>query len=261
MAAWPGASRVTSDHGLPAHHLVFSQPLSSAKAGCRARPAVNGPIRCRSSKFGNLITTIPPSSPITLGNNPSGGTLSALRRSRLWQWPPSAISPSTRRGRATPWRPQRTASMRDLQQLRHHAGSTANTWLSSSSRRTLRRARPSAPRSPSRLFDQFNNLVTNDTSSSDPGHRQQRGRRHPQRHRGRRRQQRRRHLHPPVINKAGNGYTLAATTAGLEQAFSSTFNITPGPATTLRFSVQPTATPCRPAIQPSGDGDHPRRVR
>ena len=41
------------------------------------------------------------------------------------------------------------------------------------------------------------------------------------------------------INKTGTGYTLSATSSGLTTATSSTFNITPGTATQLVFTTQP----------------------
>ena len=44
------------------------------------------------------------------------------------------------------------------------------------------------------------------------------------------------------INKAGSGYTLQATAAGLTGTTSASFNITPGPATRLVFSIQPSNT-------------------
>jgi hypothetical protein len=44
------------------------------------------------------------------------------------------------------------------------------------------------------------------------------------------------------INKTGTGYTLAASDGSLTVATSSTFNITPGTATKLGFSIQPTNT-------------------
>ena len=41
------------------------------------------------------------------------------------------------------------------------------------------------------------------------------------------------------LNQAGSGYTLAAASAGLAGATSSTFDVTPGAPTSLAFSVQP----------------------
>src|SRR5205814_6484561 len=41
------------------------------------------------------------------------------------------------------------------------------------------------------------------------------------------------------IDRAGTGYTLAATSAGLTGATSTTFNITVGPAAKLAFTTQP----------------------
>jgi hypothetical protein len=52
------------------------------------------------------------------------------------------------------------------------------------------------------------------------------------------------------INKTGNGYTLVATASGLAHATSAAFNITPGPATRLVFTVQPSNTAPFVAIQP-----------
>jgi len=43
------------------------------------------------------------------------------------------------------------------------------------------------------------------------------------------------------IDRSGTGYTLAATAAGLTDAASAPFTITPGPAAQLTFSVQPSA--------------------
>src|SRR5712691_1233559 len=55
------------------------------------------------------------------------------------------------------------------------------------------------------------------------------------------------------IDKAGTGYTLTAAATGLAGAASAPFNITPGLATQLAFTVQPTAaragTTIAPAVQ------------
>ncbi|HYC51187.1 MAG TPA: Ig-like domain-containing protein [Gemmatimonadaceae bacterium] len=55
------------------------------------------------------------------------------------------------------------------------------------------------------------------------------------------------------INKAGNGYTLAAASNALTGATSSTFNINSGAAAKLAFSIQPTSSiagdPLSPAVQ------------
>jgi hypothetical protein len=56
------------------------------------------------------------------------------------------------------------------------------------------------------------------------------------------------------INKAGTGYTLRASSAGLIGATSSAFNVTAGPAYQLAFTVQPPGTaaagsPLSPAVQ------------
>ena len=53
------------------------------------------------------------------------------------------------------------------------------------------------------------------------------------------------------IDKAGAGYTLAATAAGLTGATSAAFDITPGPAAQLLFTVQPTTTLVGNAITPA----------
>jgi len=50
--------------------------------------------------------------------------------------------------------------------------------------------------------------------------------------------------------KTGNGYTLSATAAGLTGATSDPFDITPGPATQLVFSIQPRATAAGAHIAP-----------
>jgi len=55
------------------------------------------------------------------------------------------------------------------------------------------------------------------------------------------------------LNKVGTGYTLTAAATGLAGATSASFNITPGPTTSLVFSVQPRTTPkgviMTPALQ------------
>ena len=56
------------------------------------------------------------------------------------------------------------------------------------------------------------------------------------------------------IDKAGSGYTLQATSSGLTSATSQGFSITataPPPATQLRFTVQPTTTQAGQAISPA----------
>ena len=53
------------------------------------------------------------------------------------------------------------------------------------------------------------------------------------------------------INKAGTGYTLAATSAGLTGATSAAFDVTVGAASTLAFTVQPANTAPGSAITPA----------
>src|SRR4029079_16706941 len=53
------------------------------------------------------------------------------------------------------------------------------------------------------------------------------------------------------IDKAGTGYTLTAASTRLTGATSSTFNITPGSANKLAFSVQPSSTTAGSAITPA----------
>src|SRR5207245_3989421 len=55
------------------------------------------------------------------------------------------------------------------------------------------------------------------------------------------------------INKTGSGYTLTAAASGFAPVTSSAFDITPGTATQLVFTVQPSTTvagaPITPAVQ------------
>ncbi|WP_164016793.1 beta strand repeat-containing protein [Pyxidicoccus trucidator] len=55
------------------------------------------------------------------------------------------------------------------------------------------------------------------------------------------------------LNRAGTGYTLTATATGLTTGTSAAFNVTPGAATTLAFTVQPALSsvdlPLSPAVQ------------
>lgn len=53
------------------------------------------------------------------------------------------------------------------------------------------------------------------------------------------------------ISASGTGYVLTASTSGLAGATSSPFNITPGAASTLAFSVQPTNTDPGAAVTPA----------
>jgi len=53
------------------------------------------------------------------------------------------------------------------------------------------------------------------------------------------------------INKAGTGYTLTAAATGLTTPSSTAFNVTPGTAARLVFSVQPTGTTAGLAITPA----------
>jgi hypothetical protein len=53
------------------------------------------------------------------------------------------------------------------------------------------------------------------------------------------------------IDKAGNNYTLTATSSGLTSAISTAFNITPGPPTQLAFIVQPSNVIAGAAISPA----------
>src|SRR2546429_3779010 len=53
------------------------------------------------------------------------------------------------------------------------------------------------------------------------------------------------------IDKAGTGYTLAATATGLSPATSAAFNVAAGTASQLAFSVQPTSTTAGATITPA----------
>ena len=53
------------------------------------------------------------------------------------------------------------------------------------------------------------------------------------------------------IDSAGTGFTLEVTASGLRAATSAAFTVSPGPAATLRFGVQPTATRATVAINPA----------
>src|SRR4029077_8395312 len=53
------------------------------------------------------------------------------------------------------------------------------------------------------------------------------------------------------INKTGTGYTLAASATGLTGTTSTTFNITPGAAAQLVFTVQPSSATSGAAIAPA----------
>ena len=54
-----------------------------------------------------------------------------------------------------------------------------------------------------------------------------------------------------AINKAGSGYTLTASVSGLATVTSTAFDITPGSATQLAFTVQPASTVAGVAISPA----------
>jgi hypothetical protein len=53
------------------------------------------------------------------------------------------------------------------------------------------------------------------------------------------------------IDRSGTGYTLSATATGVTGATSRAFTITPGPATKLAFSLQPSTTTAGTAITPA----------
>lgn len=52
------------------------------------------------------------------------------------------------------------------------------------------------------------------------------------------------------INRTGEGYTLTAQASGLTDAVSTSFNVTPGPPASMRFSVQPSNVTAGAAITP-----------
>src|SRR5207253_7021488 len=56
---------------------------------------------------------------------------------------------------------------------------------------------------------------------------------------------------PLTLDKTGTSYALTATAAGLNQATSSGFNITPGAATQLVFGTQPSTTVANRQISPA----------
>src|SRR5207247_2457084 len=58
-------------------------------------------------------------------------------------------------------------------------------------------------------------------------------------------------FHSLSIDKAGTGYTLTASSASLAGATSAAFTITPGPASQLVFTVQPTSTTAGATITPA----------
>jgi hypothetical protein len=53
------------------------------------------------------------------------------------------------------------------------------------------------------------------------------------------------------ISKPGTGYTLTATASGLTSAVSATFDVTPGPATKVVYTQQPTAVVAGTALSPA----------
>src|SRR5207248_2475363 len=53
------------------------------------------------------------------------------------------------------------------------------------------------------------------------------------------------------IKQAGAGYTLVATASGMGPVSSAAFDVTPGPATRLGFTVQPTTTVAGQALTPA----------
>src|SRR5205807_9346199 len=53
------------------------------------------------------------------------------------------------------------------------------------------------------------------------------------------------------LNKAGTGYTLTASAGGFAPVTSTAFDITPGTATQLAFTVQPSNTVAGAAISPA----------
>src|SRR5256886_16985397 len=57
-----------------------------------------------------------------------------------------------------------------------------------------------------------------------------------------------------TINRTGTGYTLAASASGLTGNTSATFNITPGTAALLVFTVQPSSATPGAAITPPAQG-------
>src|SRR2546423_4810663 len=64
------------------------------------------------------------------------------------------------------------------------------------------------------------------------------------------------------LNKAGTGYTLTASASGFTAVTSTVFDITPGTATQLAFTVQPSNAVAGAAVSPAGPGDRksPRRL-
>jgi hypothetical protein len=54
-----------------------------------------------------------------------------------------------------------------------------------------------------------------------------------------------------TLDRVGTGYTLTASATGLTGATSAAFNITPGPANRLAFTVQPAASSAGAAIAPA----------
>src|SRR5207249_5822245 len=53
------------------------------------------------------------------------------------------------------------------------------------------------------------------------------------------------------VDKAGTGYTLTASASGVTSVASTAFDVTPGTATQLAFSVQPSTTVAGAAISPA----------
>src|SRR5438874_9186796 len=54
-----------------------------------------------------------------------------------------------------------------------------------------------------------------------------------------------------LVDKVGTGYTLTAVATGLTTGSSSVFNVTPGAASRLVFTVQPTPTVAGATITPA----------
>ena len=229
-------------------HLVFAAQPTSTLAGAAINPAVQVLVV---DQFGNQVTTDTSNVTLAMGNNPGSstlnGTLTQSASGGVATFSGLTIDTSAMGYSLT----AADGSLTGAASATFNISPAAANHLAFSVQPTSTVAGQSISAVTVRVLDQFNNLVSTDSSNislalgTNPGGDVLGGTTTEAASGGVAT------FSNLVLIKAAIGYTLAATDGSLSGVASSSFNITPASASKLVFGVAPTNTVAGQAISPS----------